>query len=237
MNTEKEIKRKLIAAAMDEFYEASFDEATMRSISKRTGFSSATVYKYFDSKHKLAMVLGAQIIERYNGEIELHLKGIEGTRNKVRKIAWYYFHHFQENEKEAWICYVTLAPVYYRELQHQMESFVTAQAEFFERILREGQKAGDIRPDVNIRAARAMFFGSLREFVTRWLYRKRQGDKSALEDYFEPFANLFLSSIEARPDVKINCPYAELNTPTDDRQISVRKANKGPVASRRTRHK
>ena len=77
MNTEQEIKRKLIAAAMDEFYEASFDEATMRSISKRTGFSSATVYKYFDSKHKLAMVLGAQIIERYNNEIELHLKGIE----------------------------------------------------------------------------------------------------------------------------------------------------------------
>ena len=184
MNTEKDIKRKLIAAAMDEFYEASFDEATMRSISKRTGFSSATVYKYFDSKHKLAMVLGAEIIERYNNEIELHLKGIEGTRNKVRKIAWYYFHHFQENEREAWICYVTLAPVYYRELQHQMQSFVTAQAESFERILREGQKAGDIRPDVDIRTARAMFFGSLREFVTRWLYRKRQGDKSALEDYF-----------------------------------------------------
>jgi|GEM_PF-632891 AcrR family transcriptional regulator len=218
MNTEKDIKRKLIAAAMDEFYEASFDEATMRSISKRTGFSSATVYKYFDSKHKLAMVLGAEIIERYNNEIELHLKGIEGTRNKVRKIAWYYFHHFQENEREAWICYVTLAPVYYRELQHQMQSFVTAQAESFERILREGQKAGDIRPDVDIRTARAMFFGSLREFVTRWLYRKRQGDKSALEDYFEPFANLFLSSIEARPDAKISCPYAELKTPTANRK-------------------
>jgi AcrR family transcriptional regulator len=237
MNTEKDIKRKLIAAAMDEFYEASFDEATMRSISKRTGFSSATVYKYFDSKHKLAMVLGAQIIERYNGEIELHLKGIEGTRNKVRKIAWYYFHHFQENEKEAWICYVTLAPVYYRELQHQMQSFVTAQAESFERILREGQKAGDIRPDVNIRAARAMFFGSLREFVTRWLYRKRQGDKSALEDYFEPFANLFLNSIEARPDVKINCPYVTLNASTDDRRMSVRKVSQGPAANRKTHPK
>jgi TetR/AcrR family transcriptional regulator, fatty acid metabolism regulator protein len=237
MITEQEIKLKLIAAAMDEFYEASFDEATMRSISKRTGFSSATVYKYFDSKHKLAMVLGAQIIERYNSEIELHLQGIEGTRNKIRKIAWYYFHHFQENEREAWICYVTLAPVYYRELQHQMQSFVTEQASFFERILSEGQKAGDIRPDVNVRAARAMFFGSLREFVTRWLYRKRQGDMSALEDYFEPFANLFLSSIEARPDYKINCPYAVQNTPPDNRRERVDRAGKDITALKKSHRK
>jgi hypothetical protein len=179
------------------------------------------------------MVLGAQIIERYNGEIELHLQGIEGTRNKVRKIAWYYFHHFQENEKEAWICYVTLAPVYYRELQHQMQSFVTEQAESFERILREGQKAGDIRKNVNVRAARAMFFGSLREFVTRWLYRKRQGDTSALEDYFEPFANLFLTSIEAKPDANINCPFAASNTPTDDRRVRVRNAGKDAAVNRK----
>jgi len=228
MNTEQEIRRKLIAAAMDEFYEATFDEATMRSISKRTGFSSATVYKYFDSKHKLAMVLGSQIIEKYNSEIELHLKGIEGTRNKVRKIAWYYFHHFQENEREAWICYVTMAPVYYREL-HQMHSFVTAQAGSFERILREGQAAGEIRPDVNIKAARAMFFGSLREFVTRWLYRKRLGDRTDLEDYFEPFANLFLSSIETRPGPEVNCPYASPSSVVTGRKKRAAKAgrNKG----------
>jgi len=237
MNTEHEIKRKLIAAAMDEFYEASFDEATMRSISKRTGFSSATVYKYFESKHQLAMVLGSEIIERYNGEIELHLKGIEGTRNKIRKIAWYYFHHFQENEREAWICYVTMAPVYYRELQYQMQSFVTAQANSFESMLREGQQAGDIRADVNVRAARAMFFGSLREFVTRWLYRKRQGDTSALLDYFEPFANLFLSSIESKPAVAVNCPYAALNTSTGDRRVSVGRTNKNSAAGKKTRRK
>jgi TetR/AcrR family transcriptional regulator, fatty acid metabolism regulator protein len=237
MNAEREIKRKLIAAAMDEFYEASFDEATMRSISKRTGFSSATVYKYFDSKHKLAMVLGAQIIEKYNSEIELHLKGIEGTRNKVRKIAWYYFHHFQENEKEAWICYVTMAPVYYRELQYQMQSFVTAQADSFESMLRDGQKAGDIRPDVNVRAARAMFFGSLREFVTRWLYRKRQGDTSDLTDYFEPFANLFLSSIEARPTVTINCPYTTLNTHSGHRFVRKGRVKKEPAVRPVTRRK
>jgi TetR/AcrR family transcriptional regulator, fatty acid metabolism regulator protein len=237
MNAEQEIKRKLIAAAMDEFYEASFDEATMRSISKRTGFSSATVYKYFDSKHKLAMVLGAQIIEKYNGEIELHLKGIEGTRNKVRKIAWYYFHHFQENEREAWICYVTMAPVYYRELQYQMQSFVTAQADSFESMLREGQKAGDIRPDVNVRAARAMFFGSLREFVTRWLYRKRQGDTSALLDYFEPFANLFLSSIEPRPAVTVHCPYAAQNKTGGDRRARTSNVKKDPAANPGTRRK
>ncbi len=237
MNAEQEIKRKLIAAAMDEFYEASFDEATMRSISKRTGFSSATVYKYFDSKHKLAMVLGAQIIEKYNSEIELHLKGIEGTRNKVRKIAWYYFHHFQENEREAWICYVTMAPVYYRELQYQMQSFVTAQADSFESMLREGQKAGDIRPDVNVRAARAMFFGSLREFVTRWLYRKRQGDTSDLTDYFEPFANLFLTSIEARPDVTINCPYAALNTPGGNHRVRTGRVKNDPAVKPVTRRK
>jgi AcrR family transcriptional regulator len=208
MISETEIKNRLIAAAMDEFYEASFDEATMRSISRRSGLSSATVYKYFESKQELAYFLGSQIIERYTREIDLHLQGIEGVRNKVRKIAWYYFHHFQENEREAWICYVTMAPVYYRELR-QMQSFVTQQASSFEGILREGQAAGEIRPDVNIRAARAMFFGSLREFVIRWLNRKKSGDRSGLEDYFEPFLNLFLNSIEVKPELKINnCPFA-----------------------------
>jgi len=202
--SETEIKKRLIEAAMDEFYEASFDEATMRSISRRSGFSSATVYKYFESKQALAYEVGSRIIERYTRAIDAHLQGIDGARNKIRKIAWYYFHHFQENEKEAWICYVTMAPVYYREL-HIMQSFVTAQASSFEQILREGQAAGEIRADVNIRAARAMFFGSLREFVIRWLNRKRPGDRSSLEEYFEPFVNLFWSSIEARPE--LSCPF------------------------------
>jgi len=218
MIPESEIRKRLLEAAMDEFYEASFDQATMRSISRRTGISSATVYKYFKSKQELANALGAQIIEKYTAEIDLHLQGIEGTRNKVRKVAWYYFHHFQENEKEAWICYVTMASVYYTEL-HQMQPFVTGQASSFERILREGQAAGDIRKDVNIRAARATFFGSLREFVVRWLNRKRLGDRSSLEDYFEPFVDLFLNSVEVRPEAKINnCPFAPARESVPDAQ-------------------
>jgi AcrR family transcriptional regulator len=204
LNTAFEIKNRLIAAAMDEFYEASFDQATMRSISKRTGFSLATVYKYFDSKQKLALDLGSQIIEKYNSEIELHLQGLQGTHNKIRKIAWYYFNRFQENEKEAWICYVTMATVYYEQL-HDMQRLAVAQAESFEQILRDGQAAGEIRADLSIRTARAMFFGSLREFVTRWLHRKRLGEHTDLKYYFEPFINLYLGSIEVKPEPQVNC--------------------------------
>ncbi len=49
----KEIRRKLIDAAVELFIEKGFSSATMREISTGAGFGTATIYNYFPNKEKI----------------------------------------------------------------------------------------------------------------------------------------------------------------------------------------
>ncbi|MCP4129396.1 MAG: TetR/AcrR family transcriptional regulator, partial [bacterium] len=49
----KEIRKELIAAAVEIITEKGFKAATMREISAKAGYGSATIYNYFPTKEKI----------------------------------------------------------------------------------------------------------------------------------------------------------------------------------------
>jgi TetR/AcrR family transcriptional regulator, repressor of fatR-cypB operon len=195
---ENNIRDKLSEAALNEFSDVEFDEATMRNIAKRAGVSVATLYKYYESKEALANSLAMQITEDFDKGLELHLSGIAGTADKIRKMVWYYLHFFETNEKGAWLLFVTTGHSVYYQAMAPVHPATNAEARSFEQLLRIGQERGEVREDLDVRMARSIFYGSLHEIIVRWVNRRKAGKNNELLQVFDPFCDIFITAIQSK---------------------------------------
>ncbi len=67
----KELRKKLIVAAVEVITEKGYHSATMREISAKAGLGAATIYKYFPSKEKLLYGYIDDTIVQVNEELNL----------------------------------------------------------------------------------------------------------------------------------------------------------------------
>jgi len=178
----KKVKRKsIIDAAIEVFSRNGFQNSTISEIAQKANVAEGTIYQYFRNKEDLFFSIPIDKTKEFYGELELHLQGIKGSINKVRKFVWYYIHHLQAN------------PEYARALMLEMRvnrNFIrTKTYEAFRpmthrilEIIEEGQEEGAIRKDVDMYTIRHLILGSLEHIVTRWVLKDEKYDLLAQYD-------------------------------------------------------
>jgi TetR/AcrR family transcriptional regulator, fatty acid metabolism regulator protein len=172
----KKVKRQLIIdAAIEVFSRNGFQNSTISQIARKADVAEGTIYQYFKNKEDLFFSIPIDKTKEFYNELELHLEGIHGAENKIRKFVWYYLYHLQENPEYARALMLemrvnrnfaktkTFGP--YRPLTHKILE-----------IIEEGQEEGIIRRDVNIYVIRHLILGMLEHIVTRWLLKGEKGD-------------------------------------------------------------
>jgi TetR/AcrR family transcriptional regulator, fatty acid metabolism regulator protein len=172
----KKVKRQVIIdAAIEVFSRNGFQSSTISQIARRANVAEGTIYQYFKNKEDLFFSIPIDKTKEFYNELDLHLEGIHGAENKIRKFVWYYLYHLQENPEYARALMLemrvnrnfaktkTFGP--YRPLTHKILG-----------ILEEGQEEGFIRKDVNIYMIRHLILGMLEHIVTRWLLKGEKGD-------------------------------------------------------------
>ncbi len=188
----KKVKRQLIIdAAIEVFSRNGFQNSTISQIAQKANVAEGTIYQYFKNKEDLFFSIPIDKTKEFYNELELHLQGIHGAENEIRKFVWYYLYHLQEN------------PEYARALMLEMRvnrNFAKAKA--FEayrpltrkilEIIEGGQEEGIIRKDVNIYAIRHLILGMLEHVVTRWLLK---GEKGNLLDQYDEVLELLIQGI------------------------------------------
>jgi len=194
--SKKLIKRQLIIqAAVEVFSKNDFQNSTISAIARKANVAEGTIYQYFKNKEDLFFSIPFEKTKEFCRELELHLQGINGAFNKIRKFIWYYLYFFKTN------------PEYARTLMLEMrvsKSFVKTKAynsfkPFTSRILeiiKEGQEEGIIRKDVNIYILRQLILGILEHVVTRWLVK---GEKY---DLLEPYNDISRLVIDGMRNLK-----------------------------------
>ena len=172
----KKVKRQLIIdAAIEVFSRNGFQNSTISQIARKADVAEGTIYQYFKNKEDLFFSIPIDKTKEFYNELELHLEGIHGAENKIRKFVWYYLYHLQEN------------PNYTRALMLEMRvNRNFAKTKTFEayrplthkilEIIEEGQEEGVIRKDVNIYTIRHLILGMLEHIVTRWLLKGEKND-------------------------------------------------------------
>jgi TetR/AcrR family fatty acid metabolism transcriptional regulator len=178
----KKVKRKsIIDAAIEVFSRNGFQNSTISEIAQKANVAEGTIYQYFRNMEDLFFSIPIDKTKEFYGELELHLQGIKGSINKVRKFVWFYIHHLQAN------------PEYARALMLEMRvnrNFIrTKTYEAFRpmthrilEIIEEGQEEGAIRKDVNMYTIRHLILGSLEHIVTRWVLKDEKYDLLAQYD-------------------------------------------------------
>ena len=190
--SKKAVKRQLILqAAIEIFSKSNFQNATIAEIARKANVAEGTIYQYFKNKEDLFFSIPVEKTKEFCRELELHLQGIHGVFNKIRKFIWYYLYFFKMN------------PEYARTLMLEMrvsKSFVkTKSYKSFKpftnqilEIIEEGQREGMIRKDVNIYVLRQLILGILEHMVTRWLLK---GGKYDLMGYYNEVSELVIHGI------------------------------------------
>ena len=174
--SKKTIRREsIIQAAIEVFSKKGFQAAGISEIAQRARVADGTIYQYFKNKEDLFFSIPIEKTKEFRSKVELHLEGITGALNKIRKFVWYFLYFFKTN------------PEYGRVLMLEMrvsKSFVKTETYDFLKqsvnsvldIIAEGQKEGVIRTDVDIYLLRHLILGILEHMVSRWLLKEAKYD-------------------------------------------------------------
>lgn len=186
-------RRQIIQAAIEVFGNSNFKNACISEIAQKANIAEGTIYQYFKNKEDLFFSIPAEMIEEFCEELDLHLQGIHDSYNKLSKFVWLYLYHFKTN------------PAYTRSLMLEMrvsKNFskskthekVAVIKDRVNEIIREGQKEGLIRKDINGHTIGEMLLGMLEYRLTRWLLRDENFD--LMENYGE-ICDLIFNGIRA----------------------------------------
>ncbi|MEM1143942.1 MAG: TetR/AcrR family transcriptional regulator [Pseudomonadota bacterium] len=191
----EERERSILDAATDLFASAGFSGTSTRRIASEAGVSEGTVFHYFGSKHDLLVaILDRFYNETLNPNAADVLDNIMGTDERLHALARYHITALTADQAIM----LRLLQVYTGEdlsyLGNSDESPLRAlnrnYVGYLDRIVREGMERGELRPDLELRAVRDLFFGTL-EYGTRTLllrHGKRLDTRSGaqrVENYLE----------------------------------------------------
>jgi len=191
-------RESIIQAAIEVFSKKGFQAAGISEIAQRAGVADGTIYQYFKNKEDLFFSIPTEKTNEFRSKVELHLKGISGALNKIRKFVWYFLYFFKTN------------PEYGRLLMLEMrvnKSFVKTETYDFLKqsvssvleIIEEGQKEGVIRKDVDIYLLRHLILGILEHMVTRWLLKETKYD---LLEHHQEVSRLLIEGLRLAPPIR-----------------------------------
>ena len=187
-------RQTIIQAAIEVFGKKSFRDSSISEIARRASVAEGTIYQYFKNKEDLFFSIPIEKTREFCGELELHLQGMIGPFNKIRKFIWYYLYFFKTNPEYGRILMLEMR-VSRTFVKTKTYSFLRRSTSEILEIIKEGQEEGVIRVDANPYVIRQLTLGILEHVVTRWLLK---GEKYDLMDCYEDISKLVIDGI-ARP--------------------------------------
>jgi TetR/AcrR family fatty acid metabolism transcriptional regulator len=198
VSKKKIIRREsIIQAAIEVFSKKDFKTASISEIAQKAGVADGTIYQYFKNKEDLFFSIPIEKTNEFRSQLELHLEGISGAFNKIRKFVWYYLYFFKMN------------PGYGRILMLEMrvsKSFVKTETYGFLKqsvsqvmnIIIEGQNEGVIRRDTDVYILRHLILGTLEHIVSRWLLKQEKYD---ILEHHQEVSRILIGGLRAVPPI------------------------------------
>jgi len=191
MSTKNIKKQLIIQAAIEVFSKNNFQNSTISEIAQKADVAEGTIYQYFKNKEDLFFSIPVEKTKEFCKELDLHLEGISGAFNKIKKFIWYYLYFFSMNPEYGRILLLEMRVSKSFVRTKTYNSFRKSTSRILE-IIREGQEEGLVRKDINIYILRQLILGILEHMVTRWLLK---GEKYDLLENFNGVSDLSIHGI------------------------------------------
>ena len=170
---------------LDLFSNNDFHRVNIREISKRTGVSSGTIYKYFSSKEELIFTILDEQIAQINIIVSSHIKGIVHIKEIFRKVFWVTMEFYENNPGVAITAFITVPTrTWMQNKSYKRDDNITI---LQQHIAIAGEK-GHIDSDLSFRQISDAYYMICYRTIHNWYFSKMKyklTDK--IDDYFSLF--------------------------------------------------
>ncbi len=104
----EKLKKRLFPVVLDLFSNHDFHGVNIREISRQSGISSGTIYKYFSSKEQLIFAILDEKISQIGQTTERHIAGMDSIKEIFRKVFWVTFDFYDKNPGLAVTAFITV---------------------------------------------------------------------------------------------------------------------------------
>ena len=104
----EKLKERLYPVVLRQFSMKDFHAVNIRDISKESGISSGTIYKYFSSKEDLLFSIIDEKLRVLASLLRMHIAGTEDIREMFRKLFWVTMNFFDNNPELAITAFITV---------------------------------------------------------------------------------------------------------------------------------
>jgi TetR/AcrR family fatty acid metabolism transcriptional regulator len=182
-------RRRILDAAVKVFARKGYFGAKVSEVARRAGIADGTIYLYFRNKEDILVSLFDEVMAEHLERGRQEVRGLHGTRERLRSIATHHLRLFGENRELAVVFQVELRQSI-KFLERFTASWLQDYLALVAEVIEAGQRDGTLRADLPRKLATKAFFGALDEMVTSWILGRREYD---LEQLADPVVDLFLN--------------------------------------------
>jgi AcrR family transcriptional regulator len=104
----QKLKERLYPVVLRQFSMKDFHAVNIRDISKESGISSGTIYKYYFSKEDILFSIIDEKLRDLASLLRMHIAGTEDIREMFRKLFWVTMNFFDNNPDLAITAFITV---------------------------------------------------------------------------------------------------------------------------------
>ena len=158
-------KMRLYPVVLELFSQKDFHKVNIQTISRKSGVSLGTIYKYYSSKEDMLFSILEEYLKEAMEIFILHIKGLKSSKEIFRKILWSTMYFYDRNPGVGVTAFITLP----MRTWMQQDAYKT-EVEVWNIFAAEGHQRGDLDPAVDGRLVRELYLMICYRVIHMWYY-------------------------------------------------------------------
>ncbi|PIC71285.1 TetR family transcriptional regulator [Sporosarcina sp. P2] len=165
--------KQIVDAAVIVIAENGYHQAQVSKIAKEAGVADGTIYLYFKNKEDILISVFREKMAIFVENIKEILKTDLPIAEKLELVVENHFKVLQEDPHLAIVTQLELRQSN-KELRFQINNVLKEYMVLLDTLLEEGVENGELSPDLDLRLARQMLFGTMDETITSWVMNEQK---------------------------------------------------------------
>ena len=183
--------QQIIDAAIRVFARHGYYKSRVSDIAKEAGMASGTIYLYFKTKDDILVTLFREKMTQWVASVGIAIADAPDAATKIRRLVKLHLRMLEDDPDLAEVVQVELRQGH-KFFRGASAHEITAYFALIQTVLEQGIADGLIRPDLPVKLATKMLFGSVDQVATSWVLGKR---RYRLSDTADAVADIFLKGV------------------------------------------
>lgn len=183
---------RILDSAIKIIGQKGFHGAKVKDIANDAGVADGTIYNYFNNKEDILVTIFKVKLEEYVDMAKKEISGVDNPEEQLRILVKYHFKVMTETPYLANVLQIELRqPI--KDLRVKVRRHLKNYFRLIEQVIEEGIQRGVFNKDLNVYIAREVYFGTLDEIVSTWIFKGRGWD---LQETSEKLLPIFLKAFK-----------------------------------------